>query len=62
MTHFLRALIDPTAVLMLFVLLYALSVHAVVGFRQRTGAIIWPILWVILAVVAFIAWAFIVFS
>jgi hypothetical protein len=65
LNHFLHAIIDPTAVLMLFVVLYALSVHAwgYYGNREtRTGLALWPILWIILAILAFIAWAFIVFA
>jgi hypothetical protein len=65
MNHFLHVIIDPTAVLMLFVLLYALSVHAWGYYSNketpRTGLALWPILWIILAILAFIAWCFIVF-
>lgn len=67
MQHFLHTIIEPTAVLLLFVFLYAISTQAYPAFRARTASEtpaiwIWPILWIILAIVAFIAWCFIVFG
>ncbi|MEO6892230.1 MAG: hypothetical protein ABI324_24860 [Ktedonobacteraceae bacterium] len=62
MDHILHNLVQPTAVLLLFVLLYALSVHVYGYLSDRTRPILWPILWIILAILAFLAWAFAVFA
>lgn len=60
--QFLHHLIDPTAVTMLFIMLYALSVHIAPSIPTRTTSLLWLICWVVVAVAAFIAWIVLTFS
>ena len=69
MNAFLHNIINPVAVLMLFIILYAFSVHVWGTFRSTPNATvaagsvrIWSILWVILGLLALIAWWFLVFA
>jgi hypothetical protein len=61
--QFLHHLIEPTAVLMLFVMLYAVSVHIAPSVPTRTGSsLFFLICWIVVAVAAAIAWIVLVFS
>lgn len=62
MIHFLQRLIEPTAILMLFVAIVSIFGYACPGFISRaTSGSLW-LLWLLLGVLAVIAWIFLVFS
>jgi len=69
MLHFLRAITNPLAIVMLYIWLYSLWVQLVPGYpawgpagERRTGSLLAFICWLVLLVIAFLAWAFMVFS
>jgi len=60
-TEFFHKVLNPVAILMLFVLFYALIVHGYGWYHDRAGPYLVPILWFFLAVLALIAWIILVF-
>lgn len=69
MLHFLHALLQPLAVLLLFVWLYAFWVHLIGGYAglrepttRNTASVLAFICFLVLCVVGFLAWAVLVFT
>lgn len=62
MMQFLQRLIQPDAVLMLFIALACLLGYAVPGYQARaTGGFLW-LLWLLVGVIALISWIFLMFA
>lgn len=55
--HFLVALIQPHAVLMLFVAAACLCGYAVPGYRERATSGFFWLLWLLIGVLALVSWA-----
>ena len=60
--HFLQALLQPHAVLMLFVAVVCLVGYGFPGYQARaTGGLLW-LLWLLIGVLALVSWVLLVFS
>lgn len=61
MLTFLHRILAPTAIFLLFIMVYALSVHIAPSVPTRTGSsLFWLLVWILIAVLAFVAWLFLV--
>lgn len=60
--HFILALLNPHAVLMLFVAVVCLLGFGLPGYQGRaTGGFVW-LIWLIIGILALVSWVILVFS